>query len=80
MTTATQPRPRPLRRGLTKTLLVPGAAVTVRGYQSKDRLCDPSCTGSGRDITLSDGRKLFMGSSGTGAPLDGIDPREPKRR
>ncbi len=68
-----------LRRGLTKTLLVPGTAVTVRGYQSKDRLCDPTCKGSGRDITFADGRKLFMGSSGTGAPRDGTDPTEPKR-
>ena len=67
-----------LRRGLTKTLLVPGTPVTVRGYQSKDRLCNPSCKGSGRDITFPDGRKLFMGSSGTGAPRDGADPAEPK--
>ncbi len=49
------------------------------GYQSKDRLCDPSCKGAGRDITFPGGRKLFMGTSGTGAPLDGADPREPKR-
>ena len=69
-----------LRRGLTKTLLIPGTDVTVRGYQSKDRLCDPSCKGSGRDITLPDGRNLFMGSSGTGAPRDGSDPGEPNGR
>ena len=68
-----------LRRGLTKTLLQPGTAVTVRGYQSKDKLCDPNCKGSGRDITFPDGRKLFMGSSGTGAPRDGADPSEPTR-
>ncbi len=67
-----------LRRGLTKTLLLPGTPVTVRGYQSKDRLCSPSCKGSGRDITFPDGRKLFMGSSGTGAPRDGADPAEPR--
>ncbi len=69
-----------LRRGLTKTLLTPGTEVTVRGYQSKDRLCDPNCKGSGRDITLPDGRNLFMGSSGTGAPRDGADPKQSKRR
>ena len=68
-----------LRRGLTRTLLVPGTAVTVRGYQSKDRMCNPNCKGSGRDITFPDGRKLFMGSSGTGAPRDGADPTEPNR-
>ena len=67
-----------LRRGLTRTILLPGTDVTVRGYQSKDRLCNPNCKGSGRDITLPDGRKLFMGSSGTGAPRDGADPSEPK--
>ena len=69
-----------IRRGLTKTLLTPGTEVTVRGYQSKDRICDPSCKGSGRDITFSDGRSLFMGSSGTGAPPDGADPSERRQR
>jgi hypothetical protein len=32
---------------------------------------------NGRNITFKDGRKLFMGSSGTGAPKDGADPTEP---
>ena len=68
-----------LRRGLTRTLLLPGTPVTVRGYQSKDKFCDPTCKGSGRDITFADGRKIFMGSSGTGAPRDGADPSEPPR-
>ena len=65
-----------LRRGLTKTLLKVGTEVKVRGYQSKDQICDPICRGSGRDITFPDGRSLFMGSSGTGAPRDGADPTE----
>ena len=68
-----------LRRGLTRKLLQPGTEVVVRGYQSKDRICEPICSGSGRDITLPDGTKIFMGSSGTGAPRDGADPREPPR-
>ena len=68
-----------LRRGMTRTLLQPGTEVIVRGYQSKDRLCEPICAGSGRDITFPDGRKFFMGSSGTGAPRDGADPNEPTR-
>jgi hypothetical protein len=38
----------------------------VDGYQSKDG----SMRANGRDITLPDGRKLFLGSSGTGAPYD----------
>ena len=43
------------------------------GYQSKDR----SKRANGRDVTFTDGRKIFMGSSGTGAPRDGRDPTEP---
>ena len=53
-----------LRRGLTKRLLQPGTEVVVRGYQSKDKVCVPICSGSGRDITFPDGTKIFMGSSG----------------
>ena len=68
-----------LRRGMTRTLLQPGTEVVVRGYQSKDQVCEPLCSGSGRDIQFPDGRKFFMGSSGTGAPRDGTDPREPPR-
>ncbi len=65
-----------LRRGLTRTILTVGTEVQVRGYQSKDKICDPICRGSGRDITFADGTSLFMGSSGTGAPRDGADPTE----
>ena len=69
-----------LRRGLTRKLLQPGTEVVVRGYQSKDKVCVPICSGSGRDITFPDGTKLFMGSSGTGAPRDGADPTEPAEK
>jgi hypothetical protein len=55
-----------LRRGFTKTAVAPGTRVIVEGYQSKDG----SLRANGRDITLPDGRKLFLGSSGTGAPYD----------
>jgi hypothetical protein len=64
-----------LRRGFTKESLLPGTVITVDGYQSKDR----SNRANGRDMTFPDGRKLFMGSSGTGAPRDGKDPTEPKK-
>ena len=67
-----------LRAGLTRRILIPGTEVIVRGYQSKDPDCVPKCRGSGRDITFLDGRQIFMGSSGTGAPKDGTDPREGK--
>jgi hypothetical protein len=65
-----------LRRGITKDSLVIGTEIVVRGYQSKDALCTPKCRANGRDITFPDGRKLFMGSSGTGAPKDGSDGTE----
>ena len=65
-----------LRRGINRDALQLGTEIVVTGYQSKDRLCTPSCRGNGRDITFPDGRKLFMGSSGTGAPTDGTDPDE----
>jgi hypothetical protein len=55
-----------LRRGFTKATVVKGTPVVVEGYQSKDG----SMRANGRDITLPDGRKLFLGSSGTGAPYD----------
>ena len=62
-----------LRRGLTRNSLVPGTLIVVDGYQSKDR----SNRANGRDITFEDGSKIFVGSSGTGAPRDGRDPTEP---
>jgi hypothetical protein len=65
-----------LRRGINRDSLQIGTEIIVTGYQSKDRLCTPECRGNGRDITFPDGRKLFMGSSGTGAPTDGSDPNE----
>ena len=68
-----------LRRGLRRSTLTAGTEVVVRGYQSKDQVCNPMCWGSGRDITFPDGTRLFMGSSGTGAPRDGADPTEPSR-
>jgi len=63
-----------LRRGFTKNSLLPGTEILVDGYQAKDG----SMRANGRDLTLPDGRKLFMGSSGTGAPEDGKDPGEKK--
>ncbi|MCA3724448.1 DUF6152 family protein [Phenylobacterium sp.] len=65
-----------LRSGLTRDSLKPGTALIVRGYQSKDKSCTPACKANGRDITFTDGRRVFMGSSGTGAPKDGADPTE----
>jgi hypothetical protein len=54
------------RRGFTKETLLPGTAVVIDGYQAKDK----SHRANGRDLTLPDGRQLFLGSSGTGAPYE----------
>jgi hypothetical protein len=64
-----------LRAGINKNSLPIGSEIVVRGYQSKDGGCTPACKANGRDLAFGDGRKVFMGSSGTGAPKDGIDPR-----
>jgi hypothetical protein len=63
-----------LRRGLKRDSLKIGQVVIVDGYQSKDR----TNRANGRDITLPDGQKFFLGSSGTGAPYDapGKDQRK----
>ena len=62
-----------LRRGLTKETLKVGTKVIVDGYQSKDG----SHRANGRDLTLPDGTKLFLGSGDSGAPYEvqrpGID-------
>jgi len=61
-----------LRRGLTKNSLPQGTEIMVDGYKAKNG----TNRANGRDLTLTDGRKLFMGSSGIGAPSDGKDPTE----
>ena len=65
-----------LRAGIDRNSLKIGAEIVVRGYQSKDKACAPVCKANGRDVAFPDGRKLFMGSSGTGAPKDGSDPTD----
>ncbi len=67
-----------LRRGITKESLVVGTELVIDGYQARDHSL---LRANGRNITYPDGRKLFLGSSGTGAPTDGADPTEaPKGR
>jgi hypothetical protein len=65
-----------LRRGINRDSLQVGTEIVVDGYQTRDHSL---LRGNGRNITFTDGRKLFMGSSGTGAPRDGADPTEPPR-
>jgi len=63
-----------LRRGFTKASLLPGTEIFVEGFRAKDK----SMKGNGRDVTFANGSKLFLGSSGTGAPKDGRDASEKK--
>jgi hypothetical protein len=52
------------RRGWTKESLPVGTEIVVEGYQARDG----SKKANGSVITYADGRRLFVGSSGTGAP------------
>jgi hypothetical protein len=61
-----------LRRGFTKNSLPVGTEIVIEGYQAKDG----TNRANGRDITFADGKKLFMGSSGNGAPDDKADKSE----
>jgi hypothetical protein len=53
-----------LRRGLKKTDLPPGSEIKVSGYQAKDG----SARANGSNVSLPDGRSLFLGGTGAGAP------------
>ena len=67
-----------LRRGITRESLKVGTVLVIDGYQARDHSV---LRANGRNVTYPDGRKLFLGSSGTGAPVDGADPTEtPKGR
>lgn len=65
-----------LRRGITRNTLKVGQKINVEGYQSKDG----THRANGRDLTLPNGQKLFLGSSGDGAPYEvqrpGIDTKK----
>ena len=60
-----------LRRGFTKESLQPGEEIIVDGYQAKDG----ERRANGRDVTLPNGKTLFLGSAGTGAPDDKPDKK-----
>lgn len=64
-----------VRRGWRRDSVVAGTELVVQGYQA----IDGSYRANGREVTFPDGRRLFAGSSGTGAPLDGADPTEQKK-
>jgi Family of unknown function (DUF6152) len=55
-----------IRAGFTKESLAPGTVIVVNGYRAKDG----ALRANGRDITLPDGRLLFVGGSAPDAPKD----------
>jgi hypothetical protein len=55
-----------IRRGYNRNSLPAGSVITVEGYQARDG----ANRANGTDLTFTDGRKLFLGSAGTGAPYD----------
>ncbi|MDG2140983.1 MAG: DUF6152 family protein [Gammaproteobacteria bacterium] len=61
-----------VRRGWRKDSVLPGIELVVQGYHA----IDGGNRANGREVTFPDGRRLFAGSSGTGAPVDGTDPTE----
>lgn len=56
-----------LRRGWNKDSVAPGTAVVVQGFRARDG----SNRASGGNVTLPDGKKLFIGSPESGAPTEG---------
>ena len=62
------------RRGFTKESLLPGTEIVIDGYQAKDG----SHRANGRNLTLPNGKMLFLGSSGTGAPYE-LTPENQKK-
>jgi hypothetical protein len=55
-----------LRRGWNKNSLPIGSEIVVDGYKAKNGWS----TANAKNITFPNGKKLFMGSSGTGAPYE----------
>jgi len=53
-----------MRRGWTRNSLKPGDTVIVEGYLAKDG----SSLANARQVTFTDGRKVFAGSSDDGGP------------
>lgn len=62
------------RRGVTKESVKIGMEVVVDGYRAKDG----SHRANGRNLTLADGRTMFLGSTGTGAPYE-LSPATPTK-
>ena len=64
-----------LRRGANKNTFPVGTDVVVDGYQARDH---SEKRANARNVTFPDGRKLFLGSTGTGAPYEEKTPDKDK--
>jgi hypothetical protein len=62
-----------LRRGANKDTFPIGTEVVVDGYQTRDH---SQLRANARNVTFPDGRKLFLGSTGTGAPDENSFPTD----
>ena len=62
-----------LRRGANKESFPIGTEVVVDGYQTRDHT---QLRANARNVTFTDGRKLFLGSTGTGAPDENAFPAD----
>jgi hypothetical protein len=61
------------RRGFSRSTVQVGTEITVEGFRARNG----ANRANGRDLILPDGSRLFMGSSGTGAPGDEAAGEEP---
>jgi hypothetical protein len=60
-----------LSLGFTKNSLPVGTEIVVDGYQAKDS----SSRAVGKDLTLADGRRLFLGGSAPGSSGEGAEKK-----
>ena len=63
-----------VRRGWSKASVPVGLEILVEGYQAKNG----SLKANAKDVTLPDGRRLFAGSAGSGAPYEDVGKEEKK--
>ena len=61
-----------VRRGFTKKSLEAGTEITIQGYRAKNG----ANRANGADMILPNGKHLFLGSSGTGAPKEAPDDQK----
>lgn len=50
------------RAGVTKNTFKVGTVITAKGFRSINRSCKPACKANGRELTLPDGKSIFIKS------------------